>query len=184
MTLETTTTALAAELPLVEVWTDGSCKPNPGDGGAVAILRRRDGTEIELTWWMPNTTNNRAELMGPIMALECLKGRRRVRLHTDSEYVQVNFTARLPGWLLNGWKAKKGAIKNRDLWERLVAAADRHEVEWQWVRAHRDDAMNNRADELATTARERKRGKPDQVHVLWIRPETPLIPSAPEADPQ
>lgn len=186
MNLETTPTALpasfnAANLPTVEVWTDGSCRPNPGGGGYAAILRNAAGAELEVTGWLSIATNNQAELMGAIVALEALPGPRHVIMNLDSEYVQGNITLRLPSWLTNGWKTSKGKpVLNRAHWERLVAAASRHVVDWRWTASHGTDGMNNRVDVLATRARETQRGEPGGAHVRRV----PSAPSAPEADPQ
>jgi len=139
----------------VEIWTDGGCKPNPGPGGWAAILRYK-GTERELTGGEPATTNNRMELTAAAAALETLKRPCRVVVHTDSEYVRNGITQWHTGWVRKGWKNSAGdPVKNMDLWRRLLDAAKPHQVEWRWVRGHAGDAMNERADVLATRARER-----------------------------
>ena len=139
----------------VEVWTDGGCKPNPGPGGWAAILRY-GGTERELSGADAATTNNRMELTAAINALEALKRPCRVVLHTDSEYVRNGVTRWVTGWVRNNWRnAAKDPVANMELWQRLLAAAKPHQVEWKWVRGHAGDAMNERADKLATAARTR-----------------------------
>ena len=139
----------------VEVWTDGGCKPNPGPGGWAAILRY-GGTERELSGADPATTNNRMELTAAINALEALKRPCRVVLHTDSEYVRNGVTRWVTGWVRNNWRnAARDPVANMELWQRLLAAAKPHQVEWKWVRGHAGDAMNERADKLATAARTR-----------------------------
>ncbi|MCS6922614.1 MAG: ribonuclease HI [Elioraea sp.] len=144
----------AREKPLIEAWTDGGCKPNPGPGGWAAILRWRDH-ERELSGAEAETTNNRMELTAAIAALEAPKRPARLIIHTDSEYLRNGVTRWLEGWVRRGWRnAAKDPVANRDLWERLLAAAARHEVEWRWVRGHAGDEMNERADRLATAARE------------------------------
>ncbi|MCS6853145.1 MAG: ribonuclease HI [Elioraea sp.] len=144
----------APERPLIEAWTDGGCKPNPGPGGWAAILRWR-GHEKELSGAERETTNNRMELTAAIAALEAPKRPARLIIHTDSEYLRNGVTRWLAGWIGRGWKtAAREPVANRDLWERLVAAAARHEVEWRWIRGHAGDPMNERADRLATAARE------------------------------
>ncbi len=146
--------AEAREKPLIEAWTDGGCKPNPGPGGWAAILRWQ-GHEKELFGAEPETTNNRMELTAAIAALEAPKRPARLIIHTDSEYLRNGVTRWLEGWVQRGWRnAAKDPVANRDLWERLIAAAARHEVEWRWVRGHAGDEMNERADRLATAARE------------------------------
>jgi len=146
----------AAEV--VEVWTDGGSKPNPGPGGWAAILRFR-GVERELSGAEPATTNNRMELTAAAAALEALKRPCRVVLHTDSEYVKNGVTRWHTGWVRKNWRSSTGdPVKNMDLWQRLLAAAAQHKIEWHWVRGHAGDVMNERADALATAARERRGG--------------------------
>jgi ribonuclease HI len=136
----------------VDIWTDGACSGNPGPGGWGAVLRY-GGAEKELSGGESATTNNRMELMAAIQALEALKGHVKVTLHTDSKYVMDGVTKWIHGWKKNGWKtADKKPVKNDDLWKRLDAARDKHDVTWKWVKGHADDVMNNRADELARGA--------------------------------
>ena len=136
----------------VDIWTDGACSGNPGPGGWGAVLRYGE-TEKELSGGEAATTNNRMELMAAIQALDALKGRVNVTLHTDSKYVMDGVTKWIHGWKKNGWKtADKKPVKNDDLWKRLDAARERHDVTWKWVKGHADDVMNNRADELARGA--------------------------------
>ena len=138
----------------VEIWTDGGCKPNPGPGGWAAILKYGDH-ERELTGGDPATTNNRMELTAAIMALEALKRPCNVVLHTDSEYVRNGISRWINGWVRNNWRnAAKDPVANMELWQRLLAAAKPHDVEWKWVRGHAGNVMNERADVLATRARQ------------------------------
>jgi ribonuclease HI len=138
---------------LVEVWTDGGCRPNPGPGGWGAILKFR-GTERELSGGEPETTNNRMELTAAAEALEALKRPCKVRLHTDSQYLRDGITRWHVGWVRKNWRNAAGdPVKNMDLWRRILDAAKPHEVEWVWVRGHSGDVMNERADVLATQAR-------------------------------
>ena len=151
---EVTTTPGPDSPEVVEVWTDGGSKPNPGPGGWAAILRFR-GVEKELSGAEPATTNNRMELTAAAAALEALKRPCRVVLHTDSEYVKNGITRWHTGWVRKNWRSSAGdPVKNMDLWKRLLAAAAQHRIEWRWVRGHAGDAMNERADALATAARE------------------------------
>lgn len=144
--------------PIVEIWTDGGCKPNPGPGGWAAILRF-GATEKELSGGEAATTNNRMELTAACEALEALKRPCRVALHTDSEYVRNGISRWIHGWVRNNWRnAAKDPVANMQLWQRLLEATKRHEVEWHWVRGHAGDPMNERADRLATAARERAAG--------------------------
>ena len=134
---------------LVEVFTDGACRGNPGPGGWGALLRY-GGKEKELYGGEANTTNNRMELMAAIMALESLNRECEVRLTTDSEYVKNGITQWLPKWKVRGWRtASKAPVKNADLWQRLETAAAQHKVQWHWVRGHSGHAENERADQLA-----------------------------------
>jgi ribonuclease HI len=133
-------------LPFVTIYTDGACDPNPGPGGWAAVLRFGEH-EKELKGAAPHTTNNRMELQAVIGALNALKQPCAVRLHTDSQYVQRGVTEWLTGWKAKGWKK----VQNRDLWEALDAALQRHTVEWQWVRGHAGDALNERVDRLAVS---------------------------------
>lgn len=134
---------------IVEIFTDGACKGNPGVGGWGALLRV-NGNEKEMCGGEAHTTNNRMELMGAIAALEALKRPCKVHLHTDSKYVQQGITEWIVGWKLRGWKtAAKQAVKNEDLWRRLDAAATLHQIEWLWVKGHAGHIENERADELA-----------------------------------
>ena len=137
----------------VIVYTDGACSGNPGPGGWSAILRYASN-ERELSGGEPATTNNRMELMGVVQALTALREPCRVVVHTDSAYVSNAFTERwIDGWQRRGWlTADKKPVKNRDLWEALLAAMSRHDVKFVKVKGHADDALNNRADELAVQA--------------------------------
>ncbi len=138
----------------VEIWTDGGCRPNPGPGGWGAILRFR-GIERELSGAEPATTNNRMELTAAAAALESLKRPCSVVLHTDSEYLRNGITRWHQGWVRKGWRNAAGdPVANMDLWRRILDAAKPHQVTWKWVRGHAGDAMNERADVLATRARQ------------------------------
>lgn len=135
------------------MYTDGACSGNPGPGGWSAILRY-ESNERELSGGEPATTNNRMELMGVVQALTALREPCRVVVHTDSAYVSNAFTERwIDNWQRRGWlTADKKPVKNRDLWEALLAAMSRHDVKFVKVKGHADDALNNRADELAVQA--------------------------------
>ncbi|MEZ5708260.1 MAG: ribonuclease HI [Blastomonas sp.] len=136
----------------VEIFTDGACKGNPGPGGWGAIIRYGQH-EKELAGSEKNTTNNRMELMAAIRALEALKEPCRITLSTDSSYVSDGITKWIKGWERNGWKtAAKKPVANADLWQRLVAAAAPHWIDWQWVKGHAGHAENERADKLASEA--------------------------------
>lgn len=138
----------------VEIWTDGGCKPNPGPGGWAAILKFK-GTVRELSGGDGETTNNRMELTAAAEALAALKRPCVVKLHTDSEYLKNGITRWHQGWVRKNWRSSTGdPVKNMDLWQRILEAAKPHQIEWLWVKGHSGDPMNDRADELATAARE------------------------------
>jgi ribonuclease HI len=143
------TTASTPSPKQVEAHTDGACLGNPGPGGWAALLRFR-GHERELAGGEADTTNNRMELMAAIMALEALSEPCEVVLHTDSQYVRQGITEWINNWVRRGWK-------NRDLWERLHTAAQRHRMEWKWVKGHSGDPDNERVDVLARTQAQRLR---------------------------
>lgn len=134
---------------LVELFTDGACKGNPGPGGWGVVLRY--GTaEKELYGGEKETTNNRMELMAAIMGLETLTRACVVRVTTDSQYVRKGITEWMSGWKRKGWKTAAGKpVKNKDLWERLDAQNSHHKVEWCWVKGHAGHRENEMADELA-----------------------------------
>jgi ribonuclease HI len=139
---------------VVEIWTDGGCKPNPGPGGWAAILRFR-GVERELSGADPATTNNRMELTAAMTALEALKRPCGVVLHTDSEYLKNGVTRWHEGWVRRNWRNAAGdPVANMDLWRRLLEVAKAHRIEWRWVRGHSGNPMNERVDRLATQARD------------------------------
>ncbi|TNJ35099.1 ribonuclease HI [Arenimonas terrae] len=141
----------------VEIHTDGACLGNPGPGGWAALLRH-EGRERELAGGEAQTTNNRMELMGAIMALEALKSPCTVVLSTDSQYVQKGIGEWLPNWIRRGWKTAAGEpVKNQDLWQRLEAAAKPHKIQWKWVKGHAGHIENERVDKLARAEAEKFR---------------------------
>jgi ribonuclease HI len=134
---------------LAIIYTDGACSGNPGPGGWGAVLQYHN-TVRELHGGEHATTNNRMELLAAICALQELPGPMEVRLYSDSKYVVDGMTTWLPGWQRHGWRtSSRQPVKNVDLWQRLVAAAAPHRVDWQWVKGHNDNPGNDRADELA-----------------------------------
>ena len=146
-----------SELPLVEIFTDGACKGNPGPGGWGAILRS-GGKERELSGGENPSTNHRMELMAAIEALNALTNPCRVSLTTDSNSVRDGITKWIHGWRRNGWKtADRKPVKNADLWQALLDAAEPHRVEWHWVKGHAGHPENDRADALACAAAEARR---------------------------
>ena len=134
---------------LVEVYSDGACRGNPGPGGW-GVLLRSGGLEKELWGGEADTTNNRMELTAVIRALEALKRPSRVRVYTDSQYVQKGISEWVHSWKRRGWRtADKKPVKNIDLWKRLDELAAVHAVDWHWVRGHAGHPENERADRLA-----------------------------------
>ncbi|MGI9361053.1 MAG: ribonuclease HI [Parasphingorhabdus sp.] len=141
-----------SDLSFVEIATDGACKGNPGPGGWGALIRYGD-KELEISGGEMNTTNNRMELRAAIEALNILKRPCRVKLSIDSTYVKDGITKWVFNWQKNGWKtAARKPVKNADLWQDLVEAVKRHDIEWHWVKGHNGDADNERADILASDA--------------------------------
>jgi len=138
--------------PEVEIFTDGACRGNPGPGGWGVILRF-GAVEKELSGGAAATTNNRMEMTAAIEGLSALKRPCLVRLYTDSQYLRDGIMRWLPQWKTRSWRtADKKPVKNVDLWQRLDAAAARHQVEWVWVRGHAGHPENERADALARAA--------------------------------
>jgi ribonuclease HI len=134
---------------VVEIFSDGACKGNPGPGGWGALLRS-GGQEKELFGGEALTTNNRMELLAVIRALESLKRPCKVIVHTDSQYVQKGIMEWVHNWKLRGWRtADKKPVKNVDLWQQLDALRNGHDVEWRWVKGHAGHEGNERADALA-----------------------------------
>jgi ribonuclease HI len=150
-------TSPTSVLKPVVIYTDGACLGNPGPGGWGALLRYRE-RERELSGGEAATTNNRMELMAAIMALEALSEPCEVTLHTDSQYVRQGITEWMRNWVRRGWKTAGGdPVKNRDLWERLHAATQRHRIDWRWVKGHSGDPGNERVDMLASVQAQRLR---------------------------
>ena len=148
------------DMKRVEIFTDGACSGNPGPGGYGVILRY-GGREKELSGGERETTNNRMELMAAITGLEALKERCRVTLYSDSKYLidalKLGWAAK---WRANGWmRNKKDAALNPDLWKRLLAQTERHEVEFVWVKGHAGHPENERCDRLAVAETEKYKTK-------------------------
>jgi ribonuclease HI len=139
-------------MSVVEIYTDGACRGNPGPGGWGALLSVGEH-EKELSGAEVLTTNNRMELTAVIRALEALKRPSEVRIFTDSEYVRRGITEWVKNWKARGWKtADRKPVKNQDLWERLDALAAGHQIEWRWVKGHSGVPGNERVDQLANEA--------------------------------
>ena len=139
-------------MSLIEIYTDGACRGNPGPGGWGALLSSGEHMK-ELSGAEPLTTNNRMELTAVIRALEALKRPSEARIFTDSEYVRRGITEWVKSWKARGWKtAERKPVKNQDLWERLDALAAGHQIEWRWVKGHSGNPGNERVDRLANEA--------------------------------
>ncbi len=139
-------------MSVIEIYTDGACRGNPGPGGWAATLES-GGKLRELSGAEADTTNNRMELTAVIRALEALTRPVKARVHTDSEYVRRGITEWVANWKRRDWlTAGRKPVKNRDLWEQLDAQAQRHEIEWRWVPGHAGVPGNERVDRLATAA--------------------------------
>jgi ribonuclease HI len=146
-------------MPELYAYTDGACSGNPGPGGWGAILIARDGDKVlkerELNGGEAHTTNNKMELMAAIASLEALDRPTSLTIVTDSSYVKDGITTWIHGWKKRGWKtAGKKPVKNEELWKRLEAATQRHDVTWDWVKGHAGHPENERADELARAGME------------------------------
>ncbi|MBQ0721144.1 MAG: ribonuclease HI [Gammaproteobacteria bacterium] len=133
----------------VEIFTDGACRGNPGPGGW-GVLLRYNGTEKSLYGAEAHTTNNRMELLAAIRGLEAVSETCHIDLTSDSQYVRKGITEWLQGWKAKGWKtAAKKPVKNKDLWQLLDEQAQRHHVNWHWVKGHSGHRENEIADDLA-----------------------------------
>ena len=136
-------------MKVVEIYTDGACRGNPGPGGWGVWLKSGEA-EKELYGGAEETTNNRMELMAAIQALEVLNQSCTIKLHSDSKYVLQGITEWMENWKKRGWKtAAKKPVKNEDLWRRLDTAMQRHDVDWTWVKGHSGNVGNEKADQLA-----------------------------------
>ena len=138
----------------VEIFTDGACRGNPGPGGWAALLRYGRGkAERCISGCEAGTTNNRMELTAAIEGLQALAQPSRVSLTTDSQYVRLGITRWIKDWKRRGWRrADKRPVLNRDLWQRLDALNERHQVVWHWVKGHSGHAENDAVDRAANDA--------------------------------
>lgn len=135
------------DLPLVKIYTDGGCIPNPGKGAWAVILTYGDKEKV-ITGFENDTTNNRMELRAAIEGLKALKKRCKVVIYTDSEYLKKGMTEWIKDWVKNGWKTSKGTVKNKDLWDELVELVRKHEVTWEWIKGHNKHPHNERCDKI------------------------------------
>ena len=136
----------------IKIYTDGACSGNPGKGGWAAIILDSSTNQTDISGSEKNTTNNRMELMAPIMALNKFKKESEITIYTDSKYVKDGITEWIKKWKLNNWKSSnRKPVKNKDLWVKLDNSCQKHKVNWKWVKAHAGDKYNNLVDELAVS---------------------------------
>ena len=134
-----------------KIYTDGACSGNPGKGGWAAIIID-EKNQSKISGSESKTTNNRMELMAPIMALKKIKTKSEITIYTDSKYVKDGITEWIKKWKLNNWKnSNKKPVKNKDLWIKLDNCCQKHHVSWKWVKAHAGNKLNNLVDELAVS---------------------------------
>ena len=134
---------------MIEIYTDGSCLTNPGNGGWAAIINK-DGEITKISGSEKNTTNNRMELLAPINALKNIDPDSQIEIYTDSQYVKLGITEWINKWLINNWQtSKKEDVKNKDLWIELYDLNKSLNVKWNWVKAHAGNPMNEEVDLLA-----------------------------------
>ena len=135
------------------IYTDGACSGNPGPGGWGAIILNEEKNETNISGKEKSTTNNRMELMAPIMALRKIKKASKIVIYTDSIYLKNGITTWIKNWEKNGWKsANKKPVKNKDLWVTLNKLSKEHVIDWKWVKAHAGNKYNEIADKLASEA--------------------------------
>ena len=139
---------------MIKIYTDGSCLKNPGDGGWAAIINI-NGEIKKISGSVKDTTNNKMELMAPIMALKQIKQNNQIEIYTDSQYVRLGITEWVHKWIKNNWQtSKKEPVKNKELWIQLYELTNQFEIKWIWVKAHAGNALNEEVDLLAKKAAE------------------------------
>ena len=139
---------------MIEIYTDGSCLENPGNGGWAAIIKM-NGNIKKISGNEKNTTNNRMELMAPINALKNIDSDEEINIYTDSQYVKLGITEWIKTWVNNNWKtSKKEEVKNKDLWTELYNLNKTLKVKWIWIKAHAGNPLNEEVDLLAKKAAE------------------------------
>lgn len=145
-------TIMSPNNEILNIFTDGACKGNPGIGGWGAILEYGNSKK-EIKGFSKNTTNNIMELTAVIKALECLNRKCKITITTDSNYVKNGITEWIKSWKINGWKtSKKSTVKNKELWVKLDNLVAKHEINWKWIKGHSGHPQNERADQLANEA--------------------------------
>ena len=139
---------------MIKIYTDGSCLKNPGNGGWAAIININDEIK-KISGSVKDTTNNKMELMAPIMALKQIKQNNQIEIYTDSQYVRLGITEWVHKWIKNNWQtSKKEPVKNKELWIQLYELTNQFEIKWIWVKAHAGNALNEEVDLLAKKAAE------------------------------
>jgi ribonuclease HI len=139
---------------MIKIYTDGSCLNNPGNGGWAAIINQ-NGEVKEISGSVKDTTNNKMELMAPIMALKQIKQNDQIEIYTDSQYVRLGITEWVHKWIKNNWQtSKKEPVKNKELWMQLYELTNQFEIKWIWVKAHAGNVLNEEVDLLAKKAAE------------------------------
>ena len=137
---------------MIQIYTDGSCLENPGNGGWAAIIND-NGNIKKISGSEKKTTNNRMELMAPINALKNIDPKYEIEIYTDSQYVKLGITEWINKWVNNNWQtAKKEDVKNKDLWVELYNLNQSLDVNWNWVKAHAGNPLNEEVDSLAKQA--------------------------------
>ena len=137
---------------MIEIYTDGSCLENPGNGGWAAIINN-DGNIEKISGNEKNTTNNRMELLATINALKQIESNKQIKIFTDSQYVKLGITEWINKWIKNNWQtSKKEDVKNKDLWLELYNLNNSLNIKWNWIKAHSGNALNEEVDLLAKKA--------------------------------
>ena len=135
------------------IYTDGACSGNLGPGGWGAVIFEENKKQINISGKEPMTTNNRMELLAPIMAIKGIKEKSEITVYTDSTYLKNGITDWIKKWEKNGWKSSNNQpVKNIDLWLELNKLCSEHKISWNWVEGHSNNEFNNLADKLATEA--------------------------------
>ena len=137
---------------MIEIYTDGSCLENPGNGGWAAIINNNGKIE-KISGNEKNTTNNRMELLATINALKKIKSNNEIKIYTDSQYVKLGITEWINTWIKNNWQtSKKEEVKNKDLWIELYDLNNSLNIKWNWIKAHSGNVLNEEVDLLAKKA--------------------------------
>ena len=139
---------------MIKIYTDGSCLNNPGNGGWAAIINDNEIIK-KISGSVKDTTNNKMELMAPIMALQEIDKNNEIEIYTDSQYVKLGITEWIHKWVKNNWQtSKKEPVKNKELWMQLYELTKSYKIKWIWVKAHAGNALNEEVDLLAKKAAE------------------------------